>query len=149
MRNLEQEFGESTNAIRVELNRLEGAELLCSEVSGNKKYFRANTNHPLYKDINNIVKNFIGIDKVIERVICQIGNLKAAYITGDLARGVDSQIIDLVLVGQNLDSNFIEQLIVKTENLIERKIRSLILTENQMSDYFKNKPVLLIWDLNK
>ena len=149
LRNLEQEFGESTNAIRVELNRLEGADLLCSEVSGNKKYFRANTDHPLYKDINNIVKNFVGIDKLIERVISQIGNLKTAYITGDLARGIDSQIIDLVLVGQNLDSNYIEELIVKTEKLIERKIRSLILTESQMSDYFKNKPVLLIWDLNK
>lgn len=146
LRNLEQEFGESTNAIRVELNRLEGAELLCSEISGNKKYFSANTSHPLYKDINNIVKNFIGIDKVIERVIKQIGNLETAYITGDLARGIDSQIIDLVLVGKNLDTSYIDNLISKTEVLINRKIRSLILTENQMTDYFKNKPVLLIWN---
>ena len=149
LRNLEHEFGESTNAIRIELNRLEGAELLCSEVAGNKKYFRANTNHPLYKDINSIVRNFVGIDKVIERIVSNVGNLKAAYITGDLARGVDSQIIDLVLIGQNLDSNYIEQLIEKTEQLIKRKIRSLILSEGQISDYFKNEPVLLIWNQDK
>jgi hypothetical protein len=149
LRNLEQEFGESSNAIRVELNRLEGADLLCSEVSGNKKYFSANTKHPLYKDINNIVKNFVGIDKVIERVTTQIGNLETAYITGDLARGIDSQIIDLVLVGQNLDTSYIDKLIPKTEKLIDRKIRSLILTAGQMSDYFKNKPVLLIWEQDK
>jgi hypothetical protein len=125
---------------------------LCSEVSGNKKYFSANTNHPLYKDINNIVKNFVGIDKVIEKVTNQIGNLETAYITGDLARGIDSQIIDLVLVGKELDTNYIDKLITKTETLIDKKIRSLILTENQMMDYFKNKPVLLIWkqdNLNK
>jgi len=146
LRNLEQEFGESSNAIRVELNRLENADLLNSEYSGNKKYFRANTNHPLYKDINNIVKNFVGIDKVIERVINQIGNLETAYITGDLARGIDSQIIDLVLIGQNLDNNYIENLIEKTEKIITRKIRSLVLTESQMTNYFKNKPVLLIWE---
>ncbi len=146
LRNLEHEFGESTNAIRVELNRLEGADLLCSEVSGNKKYFRANTNHPLFKDINNIVKNFVGIDKVIERVTSRIGNLRKAYITGDLARGMDSNIIDLVLIGKNLDTNFIEQLITKTEELIGRKIRILILTESEMADFFKNKPVLLIWE---
>lgn len=145
LRNLEQEFGESTNAIRIELNRLENADLLCSEVSGNKKYFSANTNHPLFKDINNIVKNFVGIDKVIEKVTNQIGNLETAYITGDLARGIDSQIIDLVLVGKELDKTYIEKLITKTEIIIARKIRSLILTENQMTDYFKNKPVLLIW----
>ena len=55
LRNLEQEFGESTNAIRLELNRLEGADLLRSEVTGNRKYFKANTEHPLFNDINNTV----------------------------------------------------------------------------------------------
>ena len=145
LRNLEQEFGESSNAIRVELNRLEGADLLRSEVKGNRKYFCANTNHPLFKDINNIVKNFVGIDQLIERVINMVGNLKSAYITGDLARGIDSRIIDLVLVGQNLDTGYIEQLVSKAENMIERKIRYLILTEIQMASYFKNKPVVLIW----
>ena len=145
LRNLEQEFGESSNAIRVELNRLEGADLLRSEVKGNRKYFWANTNHPLFKDINNIVKNFVGIDQLIERVINMVGNLKSAYITGDLARGIDSRIIDLVLVGQNLDTVYIEQLVSKAENMIERKIRYLILTEIQMASYFRNKPVVLIW----
>ncbi len=149
LRNLEQEFGESSNAIRVELNRLENAELLCSEVSGNKKYFSANTSHPLYNDINNIVKNFVGIDKVIEKVTNQIGNLETAYITGDLARGIDSKIIDLVLVGDKLDTIYIDKLITKTELLINKKIRSLILTETQMTSYFKNKPVLLIWKQDK
>ncbi len=149
LRNLEQEFGESTNAIRVELNRLENADLLCSEVLGNKKYFSANTSHPLFKDINNIVKNFVGIDKVIEKVTNQIGNLETAYITGDLARGIDSQIIDLVLVGKEVDTTYVEKLIAKTELIIAKKIRSLILTQDQMTDYFRNKPVLLIWKQDK
>jgi hypothetical protein len=149
LRNLEQEFGESSNAIRIELNRLESADLLRSEISGNRKYFMANTSHPLYKDINNIVKNFVGIDKLIERVVNEIGNLERAYITGDFARGIDSQIIDLVLVGKNIETSFIETLISKAENLITRKIRYLILTESQMTDYFKNKPVLIIWEQDK
>jgi hypothetical protein len=149
LRNLEQEFGESSNAIRIELNRLESADLLRSEISGNRKYFMANTSHPLYKDINSIVKNFVGIDKLIERVVNEIGNLERAYITGDFARGIDSQIIDLVLVGKNIETSFIETLISKAENLITRKIRYLILTESQMTDYFKNKPVLIIWEQDK
>lgn len=149
LRNLEQEFGESSNAIRIELNRLESADLLRSEISGNRKYFMANTSHPLFKDINNIVKKFVGIDKLIERVINEIGNLETAYITGDFARGIDSQIIDLVLVGQNIENSYIEKLVSKTENLISRKIRYLILTQNQMTDYFKNKPALIIWEQDK
>ena len=149
LRNLEQEFGESTNAIRMELNRLENADLLHSEFNGNRKYFSANTKHPLFKDLNSIVKNFVGIDKVIERILSQIGNLETAYITGDLAEGIDSPIIDLVLIGNNLDTIYIEELISKTEKVINRKIRNLILSKEQVLDFFQNKPVLLIWQMDK
>lgn len=145
LRNLESEFGESTNAIRVELNRLEDAGLLQAEVSGKKKYYRANTSHPLFGDINNILKKIVGIDKLIERVVTQVGDLEKAYITGDFAKGIDSQIIDLVLVGNNLDTSFIEGLVTRAEEFITRKIRYLILNSEQMTDFFKNKPVLLIW----
>ena len=87
LRSLEQEFGESSNAIRVELNRLEKAGLLESEISGNRKYFQANTTHPLYKDLNSIIKKFVGIDQLIDKITSQIGDLEAAYITGDFAKG--------------------------------------------------------------
>lgn len=149
LRNLEHEFSESTNAIRVELNRLENAGLLSSEVEGNKKFFKANTEHPLFNDINSILRKFVGIDKLIEKVLSQVGDLEAAYITGDFAKGIDSKIIDLVLVGKQLDTRFIESLISKTGDLIERKVRYLVLTSEQMADYFHNKPALLIWKEEK
>ena len=145
LRNLEQEFGESTNGIRVELNRLEGAGLLQTEVVGHRKFFSANTGHPLYNDINNILKKFVGIDKIIEQVINKIGQLEAAYLTGDFAVGHDSKILDLVLVGQNLDTNYINALSTRAEEIIKRKIRHLELTGEQMADYFQDKPALLIW----
>lgn len=145
LRSLEQEFGESSNAIRVELNRMEGAGLLLSEHSGNRKYFQANTQHPLFNDINNILKKFVGIDQIIEWVTNQIGDLQAAWLTGDLAKGRDCKIIDLVLVGKNLDINYISTLIAKAEELIDRKIRYLILTTEQMGYFFNDKPALLIW----
>jgi predicted transcriptional regulator len=145
LRNLEQEFGESTNGIRVELNRLKSAGLLRTEVIGHRKYFSANTAHPLYNDINSILKKFVGIDKIIERIISQVGQLEAAYLTGDFAVGQDSKIIDLVLVGLELDTNYINNLTIKAEDIIGRKIRHLVLTPEQMADYFQDKPALLIW----
>jgi len=146
LRNLEHEFGESSNAIRVELNRMEGAGLLNSEMNGNRKYFQANTRHPLYNDINNILKKYIGIDQIVERITSQIGDLQSAYLTGDFAVGRNSKIIDLVLVGKNLDANYISTLVVKAEDLIDRKIRYLVLTMEQMKDFFSDKPALLIWE---
>lgn len=149
LRSLEKEFGESSNAIRIELNRFEEAGMLKSEHIGNRKYFQANTNHPLYNDINNIIKKFIGIDKIVERITSQIGDLESAYVTGDFARGHDSGIIDLVLVGSNLDENYISKLVTKSQELIDRKIRYIVIDEIQMKQLFDNQPVLLIWKNDK
>ncbi len=145
LRSLEKEFGESSNAIRIELNRFEAAGMLKSEYAGNRKYFQANTEHPLFNDINSILKKFIGIDKIIDQVTSQIGELDAAYITGDFAKGHDSQIIDLVLVGKNPDENYISNLITKAQAIIDRRIRYLVLNAEEMHKIFDQKPVLLIW----
>ncbi|MBL7969961.1 MAG: ArsR family transcriptional regulator [Prolixibacteraceae bacterium] len=145
LRGLEAEFGESTNSIRVELNRLENAGLLDSTNEGNKKMFFANTKHPLFTEINNILKKFIGIDQIIERITSQIGDLQAAYLTGDFAVGKDSNIIDLALIGEKLDRQYIDSLVEKAENFISRRIKYIILTNEELIQFYDNKPTLLIW----
>ena len=145
LRSLETEFGESSNSIRVELNRMENAGLLASAIEGNKKMFFANIKHPLFDDINNILKKFIGIDQITEQITSQIGDLQAAYLTGDFAIGKDSEIIDMALIGDHLDRSFIETLVGKAESFINRRIKYIILTKEEMIQFYNNKPVLLIW----
>ena len=145
LRNLENEFGESSNAIRLELNRFEDAGLLTSESVGNKKMYMANTKHPLYNDIHSILLKFVGFDQILDKVTSQIGDLKAAYITGRFAIGLDSQVIDLILIGDELDRNYITNLVEKAEKLTMRKIRFLILTMEEAFVHLKDIPHLLIW----
>jgi len=128
LRDLEAEFGESTNAIRVELNRFEDAGMLTSQVKGNKKIFGANTKHPLFGDIHSILLKYTGIDQVIENVLNRLGGLQQAWLIGDFARGRDSRIIDLLLVGEDINLEALIGYIAKAEELIERKVRYLLLT---------------------
>lgn len=146
LRNLEAEFGESSNAIRVELNRFEDAGLLESTLAGNKKMYYANKFHPLFKDIHNILFKFVGIDEIIEKVLNRIGRLEAAYITGEFARGMDGKIIDLVLVGSDLNRVYVGRLIEKTEKIIKRRIRLLIIESNEIEEFLANSYSLLIWN---
>ena len=127
LRDLETEFGESTNAIRQELNRFEEAGMLKSEMEGNKKIFFANTKHPLFNDIHNILLKYTGIDKVIDHVLDRIGGLQEAWLIGDFAKGKDSPVIDLVLVGDNLNEEALIGYIGKAAQLSGRKVRYLIL----------------------
>lgn len=125
LRNLETEFGESTNSIRLELNKFEEAGLLKTSTHGNKKVFKANTKHPMFSDIQNILMKYTGIDKIVEQVISRLGNVEMVYIVGDLAKGIDSPIIDLILVG-DIDKNYLLNLAEKAEKLINKKIRFVI-----------------------
>jgi len=135
LRGLESEFGESTNAIRLELNRFEKAGLLHSLRDGNKKVFQANSNHPLFDDIHSIIMKEAGIDRVIEKVIHRIGNLISVYLTGDFARGKDSPVIDLILVGENIDREYLARKVMQAEELVGRKVSYVVLHPDEAENH--------------
>lgn len=151
LRGLESEFGDSTNSIRIELNKLEAAGLLESSISGNKKLFNANTKHPLFPDINSILMKFTGLDQLFVRVINQLGDINEVYLIGDLGRGVDSELIDLVFVG-NVNRDFLNVLIEKAEKHIKKKIRYVLFSINEFKDkkhLIINDKDLLLWKHDK
>ena len=152
LRNLETEFGESTNSIRLELNKFEQSGLLKSEVDGNRKYFRANTDHPLFKDIHSILLKQIGFDKIIERVIEKLGNLDKVYVVGDFARGIDNNTIDLVFVGNDINKEYLVKLVDKAEGFISRKIRYIVYGRDEAEVFYqsqKEEDLLVLWKNGK
>ena len=149
LRSLEHEFGESTNAIRMELNKFEQAGLLKSLVKGNKKYYQANTKHPLFSDIHSIIMKYVGLDKIIENVVEKLGDVKKVYLIGDFARGKDAKVIDLIFVGRDINKQYLLKLIEKAESLIERRIRYLVFSQKEFDDYmnsYTGDEPLLLWE---
>lgn len=146
LKELSKEFGESSNAVRLELNRFEQAGLLKTEASGNKKLYQANRLHPLYDDIHSIISKTIGIDQIVEEVVAKLGDVEEAYITGDFAIGKNGKTIDILLIGNDIDKDFLHRLIDKTESVINRKIRYLILLPSETSLHLGDgKGAMMIW----
>lgn len=148
LRNLEEEFGESTNAIRVELNKFEKAGLLNSRAEGNKKMFRANVKHPLFSNIHNLLIKHLGFDQIIEKTVNNLGDIEQIFLVGKFAKGIDTEIIDLIFMGEGLNKNYLAELIEKAEEIISRKIRYLVFTRIEMQKYLKQRPstdFLLLW----
>jgi len=148
LRSLESEFNESTNGIRQELNRFEHAGLLLTESEGNKKLYRANTGHPLFKDLNSIILKFVGVEELLERVIDRLGNVQQVYLEGRIAQGLESDIVDLLFVGDDIDRNYLSSLVEKTEPLLKRKIRYLVFEEADAKVYVERhyKDLVLIFN---
>ncbi len=149
LRSLEPEFGESTNAIRQELNRFEKAGLLLSDTVGNKKVYHANTEHPLFPDINSLLMKNVGLDTIINKVVHKLGKLQSVYLVGELAKGNDSKIIDLWFVGNQIDKNYLLELVEKVEELVDRKIRYIIISLVELDAFLQSKQLnelLLLWN---
>lgn len=145
LRGLESEIDESSNSIRLELNRFEKAGLLESYELGNKKMFKANEKHPMFLDVISIVKKYVGIDIIIQNIVDRLGDLKQIYLAGDLAKGIDSSFIQIVLIG-NINTQFLNEIILKTEKIIQKKITYSVLNE---AEFYINlndlESHLLLW----
>lgn len=127
LRSLAKEFDESTNSVRVELNRLTDAGLLISEEEGKTKIYKANKQHPFFEEIKNMVSKFLGLDDLMERIVMRMGEVEKAYIVGDYALGVDSGTVNMVLIGKNLDTDYLDFIKEKTYEKVQRKVEVSIL----------------------
>ena len=149
LRELERSFGESSNAVRLELNRFEEAGLLNSAMEGNRKVFIANSKHPLFTNIHHILRTNLGIDRIIEDITGKLGNVDQVWLSGEFARGNDSPYIDLLLVGRNIDEQYLEQLKDKASSLINRTIRLTLFNAETfagMKSEINPNEIFLLWE---
>lgn len=140
LRNLAVEFGESTNGIRLELNRLEKAGLLTSYRQKNRKLYSANSDYLYYRDIRNLVLRFTGLSQIHDDILLQIFNLKQAWLVGNLANGIDLKSIDILLIGEEIDREQLHELTEKVEKMIKRKVNYIIPEVYNESFFLKDYP---------
>jgi hypothetical protein len=149
LRDLESEFGKSTNSIRLELNRFEKSGMLKSSLLGKKKIFRANTDHLMFNDIHTIVMKDMGIEQLSEIVLKRLPGLRQAWLTGDIALGRDSNTIELLLVGNGINNDTLHYNISRAEMITGKKINcSSLMTEDtlQLKEKYSER-LLLFWEL--
>ena len=122
LRGLANDFNDSTNSIRLELNNLTDAGYLIKKKEKNKINYLANHKHPLFKTLVDLVRKHTGIEDIIENIIKSVTDLKKVYLIGDYANGIDSGNIKIYIDGNVTDVNYVNKVIKKTEEKINRKI---------------------------
>ena len=122
LRGLALEMDENTNAIRKELNNLSKAGYIIRNNTDNKVLYRANTAHPLFGTLQELISKYIGLDKIIYQVLKRMGNVSRIFVIGNYAQGIDSGTIEIIIEGPKLNNEYLFQLIPKIENAINKKV---------------------------
>lgn len=116
------EFNESTNSIRKELNNLSDSGYLKKKKLNNKVIYKANKIHPMFKILQKIVRQHLGIEEIVNTIISKIVDVHKIVLVGDYARGKDSGLINVVIIGKKINEKYLDSLKVKLKNKINRDV---------------------------
>ena len=119
LNSLANEFGESTNSVRKELNNLSSAGYLSKENVDNKVLYKANRKHPLFSTLQKIIREHLGIELILENILKNIGDYDNILLLGDYAKGIDSGCIEVLIVGKNINQAYLSGLKNKIEKNLE------------------------------
>jgi DNA-binding transcriptional ArsR family regulator len=100
LREIERQVSLSLGTIRQDLQKLVKLDLVTTRRDGNRLYYRANTEHPLYPDIRKLVLKTAGLVEILKSVLDQEG-VKVAFVFGSLAsnREKAASDVDLMVIG--------------------------------------------------
>ena len=123
---LANEFNESTNSIRKELNNLSGAGYLLKSKENNRVIYNANTSHPMFEVLQKIVRQHLGLEDIVETVIDRIGDVDQIALTGKYAQGIDSGNIEIVINGLKVNNEYLDNIKPKIKKKIGREVNFLL-----------------------
>ena len=108
LRELARAIGAAPGTLKKELDALCDAGLLRAERVGNQVRFSANTAHPVFPELQALIRKTIGLVDALRLSLAPLaGRIDAAFVFGSMASGTESagSDIDLMVVG---DAGFAE-----------------------------------------
>ena len=126
--------GSGRGAVQRELARLAGSGLAVVSRVGNRKYYRANRDSPLFDEIRGIVRKTVGVEESVRDAIKPLADsLALALLYGSIARRTDTAAsdIDLLLVSDDLTLEAVYAALAPVEILLGRHVNPTIYTSGE------------------
>jgi uncharacterized protein len=142
-REIERRSGLSESAVRQELNKLKRLGLLISRKDSNRVYYQANRDHPLYKDIQNLVLKTSGLVDVLRKALSD-KSIQIALVFGSIASGEETarSDVDLLVIGE-LGLRKLSGLLSGVAEKMDREINSHVFTPEAYKKRLRSKDHLV------
>ena len=100
LREIQRRAGLAIGTVMQEAAKLEKLALIKKRRDGNRTYYKANKEHPLYREIHTMVLKTIGLADIL-RMSLSIDSIQFAFIFGSFAAGTEKpeSDIDIFIIG--------------------------------------------------
>ncbi|HPO17068.1 MAG TPA: nucleotidyltransferase domain-containing protein [Candidatus Hydrogenedentes bacterium] len=139
VREIQRRTGLNDRAIRQELDKLSRLGLVTPRRDGNRLYYKARKDHPLFPDIRNLTLKTSGLADVLRERL-DVDGVQIAFVFGSIANGsekADSD-IDLMVIGR-VRMRELTRLLSGASEQLSREINPHILTLEEYRKRFQAK----------
>jgi predicted nucleotidyltransferase len=137
LREIERRTGFAIGTVQQEIKKLQRFDIITRIKDGNRVYYKANTDHPLYPDIRNLVVKTSGLVDLVKEALSSETKIKIAFVFGSVARQEEKAIsdVDLMVIG-DIGLRTLTGLLMDVSGKLGREINPHRLTE---SEFIKRK----------
>ena len=137
LREIERRTGFAVGTVQQEIKKLLRLDIITRIKNGNRSYYKANTNHPLYPEIRNLVLKTNGLADLLKQALSAELKIKIAFVFGSFARKEEKAAsdIDLMVIG-DIVLRKLTGLLMDVSEKLGREINPYRLTE---SEFIKRK----------
>ena len=139
------------SSLQRELKSLSKNGVLRTKREGNRLYFQAETNSPVFYPLQELMKQTLGVIPAVEEAILQFANnIEFSFFYGSVAKGMEHTLsdVDLMIIGE-IGMADIASSMRKIENKFEREININCYQEDEFKKKLQKKNHFLSQVINK
>ncbi|MGH2620405.1 MAG: nucleotidyltransferase domain-containing protein [Anaerolineales bacterium] len=121
-------------AIQRELARLEAGGLLTGSAEGNRKYYQANRESPIFPELKALMIKTVGLGDLLRKHLRKSeSSIRVAFLFGSYARGSEDATsdIDLMVIGE-ITGRALARLIAPAREILRREVNAVILPSSEL-----------------
>ncbi|MBM4093321.1 MAG: ArsR family transcriptional regulator [Planctomycetes bacterium] len=133
VRELERQSGLSVSTVRQELRRLAGLGLIVARKDGNRTYYQANREHPIYPDIRNLVLKTSGLVEILRQALHDT-DVRVAFVFGSLASCAEQAHSDVdLMILSSVGLRKVGPLLTDAAELLGREVNPHIMNPDEFA----------------
>lgn len=138
LREIEKMTDTQISSLQKEVKHLIAIDLIKSRKDGNRIYYKANSESPIYLDLVSIVEKTVGVVSILKERLND-SKIECAFLFGSMAKNKENALsdIDLIVIG-DLGMRALSKLLSGLQEKLGREINPHIYTKDELKKRIKS-----------